>query len=583
MAGLITALTRNYEEGDRLFRQRARMYVVVVLIIALLTLINVGLELVIGAADPGSLAGSGILLLVYILSLLIMRAGRYEFAVTLFLVFTVIGIALTVITLQELHVDTAYRMAAGLLLPLISASVIAVRYYQVILTGALAIAVHLFFHFQFLVPAVGAEAATDNLGSTLVYLLVATVFVLAAVWMTGRLVRTAEEHAEASDAQLRNLSSLVATSQEGFQVGSSVQSEIAAVRRSIEHVEGTMRNLRDRMQELAGRHDAIRDANKSVADATGTVRQVVLEQNSATEESSASIAQMASSIRNIDEVAKSKKSLADGLARTAQEGQTQMDESVEAIATLADKISEISDVVAVIEGISEQTSLLSMNAAIEAAHAGEHGKGFAVVAEEIRKLSENTSENTHQIADTISTIVEQIRHTRETNSEAGGYFQRITKEVFDVRDAFEEMIAGLGELTTGTQEMDKAVRSLVDGSRTVESSIGGVDEKIKTSNQDVEQLHSYSSELLEWVQRAVSELERIEASSNKLEGIGRENVEQLRHFEERLNRITSGTETESASPAPERTETGEAPGPAPDQESETADGDDDEETGISLV
>ncbi len=540
MKRMINALTRRYEERDILVHRRARLFVVVVFIIAVLTILNFVSEVALQTADLGSILGNSALIVVYTVSVLLMWRGHYEPATTVFLAFTTVGVALTVLTLAEVSAATSYRMAAGLLLPLVAASVVALRYYQVIVTGALAVGLHLYFHVARIVPAVDAAAASDALGSTLVYLVVATVFVVAAVWMTQSLVRTAARESDASRSRLAQMQHLVSTSEEGFRVGASVQQEIEAVRSSIEHVERAMHSLRDRMHDLATRHGGIRNANQTVAEATATVKRVVMDQNSATEESSASIAEMAASIRSIDEVARSKKSLADGLAQTAQEGQTQMDESVEAIAGLADKVSEISDVVGVIEGISEQTSLLSMNAAIEAAHAGEHGRGFAVVAEEIRKLSENTSENTHRIGETIRSIVEQIRHTRETNSDAGGYFQRITKEIFDVRDAIDEMISGLGELSTGTEEMDKAVRSLVDGSRTVDSTIDDVDAKIKDSNQDIEQLTTYSTQLLEEVDQVVSEVERIEQSANTLEQIGRRNVEQLKGFEEKLNSITGG-------------------------------------------
>ena len=543
MAGIIAGLTSRYESRKAMVRQRARLFVVVVFVLAGLTLLNLLADLILGTVELGTLLGSLVLVLVYLLTLFIMSTGRYELAATLFLVFTIAGLSVSNFAISELSVETTYRSAATMLLPLIAASAVALRFYQAAITGALAIGVHLGYQVLRVQPALAAQgpaaaqAAANAVTSTVIYLLVATLFVVAAVWLTQRLVRAADREAETSREQLAAVRNALTTSREGFSVGSAVLEEIQSVRRSVEDVDRTMRSLRDRVHELAEKHEAIRSANQKVADSAATVKQVVMDQNSSTEESSASIAEMASSIRSIDEVARSKKSLADGLAETAQEGQSQMDESVEAIASLSNKISEISDVVGVIEGISEQTGLLSMNAAIEAAHAGEHGRGFAVVAEEIRKLSENTSENTHRISETITNIVDQIRHTRETNSNAGSYFQRITKEIFEVRDAIDEMIAGLSELSTGTQEMDRAVRSLVDGSRTVDSSIGEVETKVRDSNGDIEQLTNYSTELTSGVEQAVSELERIETSANTLEDIGRRNVEHLSSFEEELNGI----------------------------------------------
>ena len=153
------------------------------------------------------------------------------------------------------------------------------------------------------------------------------------------------------------------------------------------------------------------------------------------------------------------------------------------IAQLGEESDKIGKIVDAIAAISDQTNLLALNAAIEAARAGEHGRGFAVVADEVRKLAEQSQQSAREISDLIGSIqeksqdavrsmqegVNQVRTGTEAVNGGGQAFKQIAEMVTEVAENSRRMGLIVKTLVGSTDEINKAVENINAKSRQVAS------------------------------------------------------------------------------------------------------------------
>ncbi len=212
--------------------------------------------------------------------------------------------------------------------------------------------------------------------------------------------------------------------------------------------------------------------NSSISTSTSAVEEIsssvnsfnsqIDNQASMVEQSTASVSAMIRSIKMVADITDSKIAAAGKLNNTVRNGGEKLVLTVKLIDEINKNVDSISDMARVINEISEQTNLLAMNAAIEAAHAGDEGRGFAVVADEIRKLAESSQKNSGEITKTIKTIIEKIQNADRTSDDMNSAFSEISDEVGSVINALSEIQMNTEELRTGTDEILTAVNSLQD-------------------------------------------------------------------------------------------------------------------------
>ncbi len=183
-------------------------------------------------------------------------------------------------------------------------------------------------------------------------------------------------------------------------------------------------------------------------------------QASSVEESSAAIEEMLSSINNIARTSEEKGAAAGSLKSMLEVYRSRLETMNNSINFLNQAGEEMGEMANVIGTIASKTNLLSLNAAIEAAHAGEAGSGFAVVAGELQNLAASAGENAKKIKTTLKSDIQEIETLKEESRQMNDLFTRLESEIGSMADALAEISRSMVEISHGSNEILTSVETL---------------------------------------------------------------------------------------------------------------------------
>ncbi|TAH44968.1 MAG: PAS domain S-box protein [Betaproteobacteria bacterium] len=266
-------------------------------------------------------------------------------------------------------------------------------------------------------------------------------------------------------------------------------------------------------REVEERSHELDHAMQTLISVTGSQSDNVMRVASAMQEMSAAIAQVSDNTeRSIEAVRRTEASASEAM-RTTEAGIGHSQQLVDVVAQAQSNIERVNASVELIRTVSrgineiaQQTNLLALNAAIEAARAGEQGRGFAVVADEVRKLAERTRTSTEDIGGAIDEIVPLAETAVTTMNTTAGEVTRSTREIASssealrgIWDASREATSCALEITEMLRQQSLASNEVASSMELISGSVEQTNESVRTIGQSAARLHDTSRELRELI------------------------------------------------------------------------------------
>ena len=299
----------------------------------------------------------------------------------------------------------------------------------------------------------------------------------------------------------------------------------------------TAEQLAASSQELTASAHQSAQASEQVAQSVTNSAAAVAEQQQNVSDAMDAIQHAMGSIKALNEASVVVGEKVDEAARQASYGSTAIETAVDKILSvekivnqsagtvdkLGQRSKEIGQIVEAISGIAEQTNLLALNAAIEAARAGEHGRGFAVVADEVRKLAEESQKAAQKIASLIGAIQQDTDDAVASMHEGSVAVKEGTKSVEELRTSFDNIGNASGQVTERTRSMENDIKSVSDDTNLIRTRSEKISENSNRVAGEMESVSAASEE------QSASAGE-IASASDALANLAQDLQNSLQHF-----------------------------------------------------
>jgi len=236
----------------------------------------------------------------------------------------------------------------------------------------------------------------------------------------------------------------------------------------------------------------------------------IKKQNEAVDTSSLAIKTITDKISDVDLTIQKIADEYEVIENESAEGRKKQENVSVLLSQIEDMSGKLIEANTVISGIAEQTNLLAMNAAIEAAHAGENGKGFAVVADEIRKLAENSAEQTHYIESLISATQESISQIVKSSADSTNAFNLLGERIKNTGYMVQDIKTRIEEQNVQAENITSLMKILTEVEKEINSSSIEMSQTIQRAKEIVVESKRVSDEILESSRETSSQMNTVQ-------------------------------------------------------------------------
>ncbi|EHK0035185.1 cache domain-containing protein [Vibrio parahaemolyticus] len=288
----------------------------------------------------------------------------------------------------------------------------------------------------------------------------------------------------------------------------AVQNMSQSLATMVTNLEQSMHALRDELSAVESRSNSIADLTVSQQQSTAMIATAMTEMASSANHVASSASDTARNTDEADKQSQHTQSLIHSTVDNIQGLATQLNTASKAVADLDQDVNNIVKVLDVIGDIAEQTNLLALNAAIEAARAGEQGRGFAVVADEVRNLAGRTQDSTKEIQHMISNLQEGSRNAIHTMEICAETSESTVTESMNASEALQQIVTALESITAMSQQIATAAAEQTQVSDDIAHRINLIEESgsklnsvVTESQSSTQSLASLANELEGWVNK----------------------------------------------------------------------------------
>ena len=270
----------------------------------------------------------------------------------------------------------------------------------------------------------------------------------------------------------------------------------------LDNLKGIVVRINQNAVDVAGSAANLNRTSATIASGTERAASQSTSVAIACEEMAATSAEIASNcIRTVEisnratETALKGSKVVDNAVKSIQRIAVKVQESAKTVASLGTRSEQIGDIVGTIEDIADQTNLLALNAAIEAARAGEQGRGFAVVADEVRALAERTTKATREIGEMIKAIQKETQSAVNAMEEGVQEVERGTHDASTSGQALEDILNQVGDLTSQINQIATAAEQQTATTHEISKSMYQITEVVTEASKSSQDTAGSAREL----------------------------------------------------------------------------------------